>query len=161
AGYDAPRLGFLLGDLPVQVLARMRSDRVLRRAAPPRLPHTQGRPPRPVRRRARASGMLALHPSHRRATRRDTRPVSQPRHLHDPRQRDRRARRLREPHGAAPAPPGSAEPSRSRRRRDDPPEQADRLARAARLPASALGGRPPAAVRAGRESAPRPTALGD
>ncbi|MFI7300923.1 NF041680 family putative transposase [Streptomyces sp. NPDC050121] len=46
AGYDAPRLGFLLQDLPVQVLARMRSDRVLRRAAPPRLPHTQGRPPR-------------------------------------------------------------------------------------------------------------------
>ncbi len=46
AGYDAPRLGFLLKDLPVQVLARMRSDRVLRRAGPPRLPHTQGRPPR-------------------------------------------------------------------------------------------------------------------
>jgi hypothetical protein len=46
AGYDAPRLGFLLKDLPVQVLARMRSDRVLRRAVPPRLPHTQGRPPR-------------------------------------------------------------------------------------------------------------------
>jgi hypothetical protein len=46
AGYDAPRLGFLLGDLPVQVSARMRSDRVLRGAAPPRLPHTLGRPPR-------------------------------------------------------------------------------------------------------------------
>lgn len=46
AGYDAPRLGFLLSDLPVQVLARMRSDRVLRRAVPPRLPHAQGRPPR-------------------------------------------------------------------------------------------------------------------
>ncbi|SOE79244.1 DDE superfamily endonuclease [Streptomyces sp. OV198] len=46
AGYDAPRLGFLLEDLPVQVPARMRSDRVLRRAAPPRLPHTHGRPPR-------------------------------------------------------------------------------------------------------------------
>ncbi|GAA5210836.1 hypothetical protein GCM10023323_40050 [Streptomyces thinghirensis] len=30
----------------MQVLARMRSDRVLRRAVPPRLPHTQGRPPR-------------------------------------------------------------------------------------------------------------------
>ncbi|MFB7962133.1 hypothetical protein ACFC4M_18715, partial [Streptomyces sp. NPDC056019] len=35
AGYDAPRLAFLLKDLPVQVLARMRSDRVLRRPAPP------------------------------------------------------------------------------------------------------------------------------
>ncbi|WP_130399885.1 NF041680 family putative transposase [Micromonospora violae] len=46
AGYDAPRLAFLLADLPVQVLARMRSDRVLRRAAPPRLPGTNGRPPR-------------------------------------------------------------------------------------------------------------------
>ncbi|MFC8015763.1 transposase, partial [Streptomyces cinereoruber] len=46
AGYDAPRLAFLLKDLPVQVLARMRSDRVLRRPAPPREPHTKGRPPR-------------------------------------------------------------------------------------------------------------------
>ncbi|RAO37438.1 hypothetical protein PSN13_01420 [Micromonospora saelicesensis] len=36
AGYDAPRLAFLLRDLPVQVLARMRSDRALRRAVPPR-----------------------------------------------------------------------------------------------------------------------------
>lgn len=43
AGYDAPHLAFLLADLPVQVLARMRSDRVLRRAAPPRLPGTKGR----------------------------------------------------------------------------------------------------------------------
>jgi DDE superfamily endonuclease len=46
AGYDVPRLAFLLKDLPVQVLGRMRSDRVLRRAAPPREPHTMGRPPR-------------------------------------------------------------------------------------------------------------------
>ncbi|MEY9950560.1 NF041680 family putative transposase [Kitasatospora sp. GAS1066B] len=46
AGYDAPRLAFLLNGLPVQVLARMRSDRVLRRACPPRLPGTTGRPPR-------------------------------------------------------------------------------------------------------------------
>ncbi|MGW6878614.1 NF041680 family putative transposase [Streptomyces xanthophaeus] len=46
AGYDAPRLAHLLRDLPVQVLARMRSDRVLRRAVPPRQPHTMGRPPR-------------------------------------------------------------------------------------------------------------------
>ena len=45
AGYDAPRLAFLLGDLPVQILARMRSDRVLRRPAPPRMPGTNGRPP--------------------------------------------------------------------------------------------------------------------
>ncbi|MGJ7416082.1 transposase [Streptomyces cinereoruber] len=46
AGYDAPRLAHLLRDLPVQVLARMRSDRVLRRAVPPRQPRTKGRPPR-------------------------------------------------------------------------------------------------------------------
>jgi DDE superfamily endonuclease len=46
AGYDGPRLAFLLADLPVRVLVRMRSDRVLRRPAPPRLPGTNGRPPR-------------------------------------------------------------------------------------------------------------------
>ncbi|MET7828963.1 NF041680 family putative transposase [Streptomyces sp. NPDC005386] len=46
AGYDAPRLAFLLRDLPVQVLARMRSDRVMRRSVPTRQPHTTGRPPR-------------------------------------------------------------------------------------------------------------------
>lgn len=46
AGYDTPRLAWLLRDLPVQVLGRMRSDRVLRRAAPPRTPGTTGRPPR-------------------------------------------------------------------------------------------------------------------
>jgi hypothetical protein len=46
AGYDVPRLAFLLKDLPVQVLGRMRSDRVLRRAAPPREPGTLGRPSR-------------------------------------------------------------------------------------------------------------------
>src|SRR5205814_3790095 len=47
AGYDGPRLAWLLRDLPVQVLARMRADRVLRRAAPPWVPHPRaGRPPR-------------------------------------------------------------------------------------------------------------------
>jgi hypothetical protein len=46
AGYDGPRLAYLLRDLPVQILTRMRSDRVLRRAAPERLPGTNGRPPR-------------------------------------------------------------------------------------------------------------------
>jgi hypothetical protein len=33
AGYDSPRLAFLLADLPVVVLVRMRSDRVLRHAS--------------------------------------------------------------------------------------------------------------------------------
>lgn len=46
AGYDLPRLAFLLADLPVAVLGRMRSDRVLRRAAPPHTPGTMGRPRR-------------------------------------------------------------------------------------------------------------------
>jgi hypothetical protein len=46
AGYDGPRLAFLLADLPVKILVRMRSDRVLRRPAPPRAPGTTGRPPR-------------------------------------------------------------------------------------------------------------------
>jgi hypothetical protein len=45
AGYDAPRIAHLLGDLPVQILGRMRSDRVLRRPTPPRVPGTRGRPP--------------------------------------------------------------------------------------------------------------------
>jgi hypothetical protein len=46
AGYDRTRLAWLLGDLPVQVIARMRSDRVLRRATGPRSPGTLGRPRR-------------------------------------------------------------------------------------------------------------------
>jgi DDE superfamily endonuclease len=32
AGYDAPRIAHLLADPPVQILGRMRSDRVLRDA---------------------------------------------------------------------------------------------------------------------------------
>lgn len=46
AGYDGPRLAHVLADLPVIVLVRMRSDRVLRRPAPPHLPGTTGRPRR-------------------------------------------------------------------------------------------------------------------
>lgn len=47
AGYDAPRIAHLLGDLPVEILGRMRSDRVLRRPAPPRVYDPQGgRPPK-------------------------------------------------------------------------------------------------------------------
>ncbi|SER69116.1 DDE superfamily endonuclease [Lentzea albida] len=44
AGYDGPRLAHVLADLPIAVLVRMRSDRVLRRPAPPHLPGTMGRP---------------------------------------------------------------------------------------------------------------------
>lgn len=46
AGYDGPRLAWLLRDLPVQLLTRMRSDRVLRRTIPERVAGTNGRPPR-------------------------------------------------------------------------------------------------------------------
>ena len=46
AGYDVTRLAFVLADLPVQLLGRLRSDRVLRLPAPPRLPGTNGRPPK-------------------------------------------------------------------------------------------------------------------
>ncbi|MGW0699633.1 hypothetical protein ACWD0A_09915 [Streptomyces sp. NPDC002867] len=46
AGNDLPRLAFLLDDLPVQVLGRMRSDRVPRRVVPPREPSTRKRPSR-------------------------------------------------------------------------------------------------------------------
>lgn len=44
AGYDVTRLAFVLADLPVQMLGRLRSDRVLRLPAPPRLPGALGRP---------------------------------------------------------------------------------------------------------------------
>ncbi|KQX44551.1 transposase [Streptomyces sp. Root63] len=47
AGYDAPRIYHLLGGLPVQVLGRLRSDRVMRRSTPPRVYNpTGGRPPK-------------------------------------------------------------------------------------------------------------------
>jgi DDE superfamily endonuclease len=46
AGYDVHRLAFLLADLPVQLLGRLRADRVLCRPAPPRRPGRGGRPPR-------------------------------------------------------------------------------------------------------------------
>ncbi|CUU59757.1 DDE superfamily endonuclease [Parafrankia irregularis] len=46
AGCDVTRLAFVLADLPVEVLGRIRSDRVLRLAKPPRQPGTNGRPPK-------------------------------------------------------------------------------------------------------------------
>src|SRR6516165_8886797 len=44
AGYDVTRLAWLLADLPVELLGRLRSDRVMRLPAPPRPPGTNGRP---------------------------------------------------------------------------------------------------------------------
>src|SRR5215469_682144 len=47
AGYDVTRLAWLLKDLPVQLLGRVRSDRVLYFPAPPqRRDGKPGRPPR-------------------------------------------------------------------------------------------------------------------
>jgi DDE superfamily endonuclease len=46
AGYDITRLAYVLADLPVELVGRIRSDRVLRLPKPPRLPGTNGRPPR-------------------------------------------------------------------------------------------------------------------
>jgi hypothetical protein len=46
AGYDAPRIAHLLADLPIEILGRMRSDRVLRRPVPLRIPGINGRPPK-------------------------------------------------------------------------------------------------------------------
>jgi DDE superfamily endonuclease len=46
AGYDPMRLAFALADLPVEVLGRLRSDRVLQFPVPARQPGTNGRPPR-------------------------------------------------------------------------------------------------------------------
>ena len=44
AGYDVTRLAWLLADLPVDLLGRLRSDRVMQLPAPPRQPGTNGRP---------------------------------------------------------------------------------------------------------------------
>jgi hypothetical protein len=46
AGYDPARLAYDLTGLPVQVLGRIRADRVLCRPVPPRAPGTTGRPPK-------------------------------------------------------------------------------------------------------------------
>jgi DDE superfamily endonuclease len=46
AGYDVTRLAYLLKDLPVELLGRLRSDRVLYFPAPPRGPGANGRPSR-------------------------------------------------------------------------------------------------------------------
>src|SRR5262249_35007173 len=46
AGYDIPRLAYVLSDLPVDVVGRLRADRVMRLPPPPRVPGTTGRPPK-------------------------------------------------------------------------------------------------------------------
>src|SRR5260370_1225452 len=44
AGYDVTRLAWLLADLPVDLLGRLRGDRVMQLPAPARRPGTMGRP---------------------------------------------------------------------------------------------------------------------
>jgi DDE superfamily endonuclease len=46
SGYDIPRLAYLLADLPVELVGRLRSDRVLRLPKPARPAGMTGRPPR-------------------------------------------------------------------------------------------------------------------
>ncbi|HEX3306254.1 MAG TPA: NF041680 family putative transposase [Streptosporangiaceae bacterium] len=46
SGYDLARLAFLLADLPVVLIGRLRSDRVLARPVEPRRPDARGRPRR-------------------------------------------------------------------------------------------------------------------
>ena len=54
SGYDVTRLAFLLADLPVELVGRLRSDRVMRCDRRHRRPGTSGRPPQ-ARRRVRTS----------------------------------------------------------------------------------------------------------
>ncbi|WP_308295460.1 transposase, partial [Streptomyces sp. PSAA01] len=46
AGYDVTRLAWVLRDLPVELVGRVRSDRVMRLAKPPRMHGVNGRPPK-------------------------------------------------------------------------------------------------------------------
>ncbi|MGW4402373.1 NF041680 family putative transposase [Amycolatopsis nivea] len=68
AGYDGPRLAFLLADLPVQILVRMRSDRVLAFPAPPPRPGARGRAARHGTRFAFADPATWPAPAHTTAT---------------------------------------------------------------------------------------------
>jgi hypothetical protein len=46
AGYDVTRLAWVLRGLPAELVGRVRGDRVMRLPKPPRLPGTNGRPPK-------------------------------------------------------------------------------------------------------------------
>ncbi|MFD3651629.1 transposase [Streptomyces cyaneofuscatus] len=58
AGYDAPRIVHLLNGLPVEILGRLRSDRVMRRPTPPRVYDPKGG--RPLRAAAQARRRVRL-----------------------------------------------------------------------------------------------------
>jgi len=57
AGYDVTRLAWLLRDLPVDLVGRLRSDRVFCLPAPPRVPGQVGR----TRRHARQQNTKIHH----------------------------------------------------------------------------------------------------
>ena len=116
AGYDLTRLAWLLRDLPVEVLGRLRSDRVMYFPAPARRAGHE-RPARPARRRAQARGPADLagpggHHRHRDRPVRHRRrhgvgagapAADQPRRLGGPRRGT--ARHRGHPHPAARQPP--------------------------------------------------------
>lgn len=54
AGYDVTRLAWVLCDLPVELVGRVRSDRVMRLPKPPRKHGVNGRPPKHVPDHSRA-----------------------------------------------------------------------------------------------------------
>ena len=66
SGYDGPRLAHLLADLPVQLLVRLRSDRVLCTPVPPREHTGAGRPARHTPRGPprRPPDLARAHPHH-------------------------------------------------------------------------------------------------
>jgi hypothetical protein len=70
AGYDVTRLAWLLRNQPVELLGRLRLDRVFYRPAPPRAPRQNGRPPRHGAEFVLADP--ATHPHRDVATRTDT-----------------------------------------------------------------------------------------
>ena len=117
AGYDVTRLACLLADLPVELLGRLRSDRVLQLPAPPRQPGTMGRPRRTAGSwpwLTRRPGGPAGHHEHRNHPVRDrcgrrlgpgAPSAHPPRRLAGPRRRAARHRR-------DPDPPASRPPAR-------------------------------------------------
>jgi hypothetical protein len=67
AGYDITRLAHVLADLPVELVGRLRSDRVLRLPKPARVPGATGRPPKTGDRpgQTRDLAAAAAHHQHR------------------------------------------------------------------------------------------------
>jgi hypothetical protein len=122
AGYDAPRMAYLLDGLPVEVLGRLRSDRVMRKPVP--LPWIS--PPwaavRPSTARSSASPNPTPGATRRRPPRR-SRPVRHragdglgphPPPTHHPQRVDRPRRRTPRHRGHADPPPGRPPPGRRR-----------------------------------------------